>query len=864
MEPHIALPDAVQNIISELNSHGHEAYAVGGCVRDCILGRTPEDWDITTSALPDEVKAVFPVTIDTGLKHGTVTVRLNKQNYEVTTYRIDGVYEDGRHPKEVTFSRSLSEDLKRRDFTINAMAYNEKDGLIDLFEGQEDLRRGIIRCVGDPDERFSEDALRMLRAVRFSAQLGFSIEEATMEAIRRKVAGISRISAERIRVELTKLLLSDRPETLDTAYRLGLTAVFLPEWDEMAACNQATPHHIGTVAEHTLFVMKNTEPDIILRLSALLHDVAKPLTKRTDAKGRDHFAGHPVLGAEMSKKILRRLTFDNATIDKVDVLVRYHDERPEPAMRAVRRLSARVGEANMPALFKLKRADIAGQSDYERDRKLERIEATEKCFDKIMADKDCLSVKNLAIGGSDVIACGIEAGPLVGKVLDSLLKEVIDDPTMNKREVLLLRVKEVGAKAARFMAVFAAVILLSPLISACGETENAPILSSNRTPSKPYTPPAPEESEQTYDENSLDGLFVVEIVDSAEETMVLRNLVNLRQLRYRYDLTTSFLNTKGSTTSVTRFVPGRVVEIETSEDGNRLKSVSLSDRVWVQDEVDDYVIDAEADTISVGSSVYRITGITEFFSNDIQAFITDIGENDTLLITGLDKNVLTVSVTGGHGYISLINTALFEDSLICIGEKDYELITGDMLLEVPEGTYDVTVANKGYGGTKQVTVGRNETITLDLNELKGAGPKTCSLTFNSTVEDASIYIDGEEVPTGTTLEVEYGRHTLTVTANGYDTWKRTLFVNSESAEITLDPTSSSGSNSAGSDNSATDSSSDGATAAGGTSADDVNKQAQEIINNATSGTTSSSSDTSDTELDYLTTISDMLTTLMGD
>lgn len=274
-------------------------------LRDSILGRQPEDWDITTSARPwKQVKQIFPRTVDTGIEHGTVTVLMDKESFEVTTYRVDGEYEDHRHPKAVTFTASLEEDLKRRDFTINAMAYNPETGLVDIFHGIEDLEQGVIRCVGDPEARFDEDALRILRANRFSAQLGFRIDEATQQAMSGKAADLKEVSAERIRVELVKLLISKHPEYIREACRLGITRVILPEYDRIVGVAQHTPNHIYDVEEHTLLALKNIEPDSVLRLTMLFHDFGKPIVKKTDG-GRDIFYKHPEVSAEMCRKILK-------------------------------------------------------------------------------------------------------------------------------------------------------------------------------------------------------------------------------------------------------------------------------------------------------------------------------------------------------------------------------------------------------------------------------------------------------------------------------------------------------------------------------------------------------------------------------
>ena len=296
----IQLPDKVHKIINTLEEAGYEAYAVGGCVRDSILGREPDDWDITTSAKPEEIKRLFPRTIDTGIRHGTVTVMLDKEGFEVTTYRIDGDYEDSRHPKEVTFTANLAEDLKRRDFTINAMAYNESRGLVDLYGGLADMEAGIIRCVGDARERFTEDALRMMRAVRFSAQLGYRIDEKTREAIKALAPNLRKISAERIQTELVKLVVSPHPDYLRIAYEMCITAQVLPEFDLCMETPQNNPHHCYNVGEHILHSMLAVRADKVLRLGMLFHDIGKPQTMTVDEHGITHNRKHPVVGAEMT------------------------------------------------------------------------------------------------------------------------------------------------------------------------------------------------------------------------------------------------------------------------------------------------------------------------------------------------------------------------------------------------------------------------------------------------------------------------------------------------------------------------------------------------------------------------------------
>ena len=433
----IILPEDVKRIIETLSKAGFEAYAVGGCVRDCLLGKQPNDWDITTSALPKEVKSLFRRTIDTGIAHGTVTVMMNHTGYEVTTYRIDGEYEDGRHPKQVSFTRSLREDLRRRDFTINAMAYNEQDGLVDLFEGQQDLQNGVIRCVGEAEERFGEDALRMLRAVRFAAQLGFSLDPATASAIRELAPTLSKVSAERIQTELVKTLVSGHPERIRDAYEYGLTAVFLPEFDRMMDTKQNNINHIYSVGEHTIQSMYNIRADKVLRLTMLFHDIGKPLCKTTDEDGMDHFHGHPELSANLAKECLRRLKFDNETIERVYRLCKCHDYRIEPERKYLRRAMRKLGADLFPDFFEVQRADVLAQSDYKRTEKLDQITHNEADFREIQGKSECVSLHDLAVNGSDLIGLGIRPGKQIGELLNLMLDEVVENPENNDKYYLL-------------------------------------------------------------------------------------------------------------------------------------------------------------------------------------------------------------------------------------------------------------------------------------------------------------------------------------------------------------------------------------------------------------------------------------------
>ncbi len=438
----IRLPKKVHNIINTLEEAGYEAYAVGGCVRDSVLGRTPDDWDITTSAKPDEMKRLFPRTVDTGIKHGTVTVLLGGEGFEVTTYRIDGTYEDGRHPSEVTFTASLKEDLRRRDFTINAMAYNERDGLVDLYGGLADIENQVIRCVGNAEERFDEDALRMLRAVRFSAQLGYRIDETTGEAIKALAPNLQKISAERIQVELVKLVVSPHPDYLRNAYELGITAQVLPEFDLCMETPQRHKHHCYDVGEHILHSMLGVEPDKVLRLGMLFHDIGKPQTLTVDPDGTTHNKRHPFEGEKITRKVMRRLKFDNDTTDKVTKLVLYHDYDIAPTEAGVRRAVNRIGEEIFPMIFTVRRADIAAQSDYMREEKLAKVAYIEKLYREILSRKEAVTLKDLAISGNDLIAEGMPSGRQIGETLSALLERVLDDPSLNTKEILLKLYKE--------------------------------------------------------------------------------------------------------------------------------------------------------------------------------------------------------------------------------------------------------------------------------------------------------------------------------------------------------------------------------------------------------------------------------------
>lgn len=433
----IQIPEDVQYILNQLHQHHHEAYIVGGCVRDALLGKKPTDWDITTSATPAEIQDIFTKTVDTGIKHGTVRVIYNHVCYEVTTFRIDQEYIDHRHPRSVIYTRNLQEDLKRRDFTINAMAYDEEHGIIDYHHGIEDLQKGIIRAVGDPLVRFEEDALRMMRAIRFSCQFGFQIDPDILYSIQKKAHLLTKISIERIQEEMTKILCSSNPQQFRLLYDLKITAILLPEFDIMMQTAQNNPHHCFSVGEHTLQALTYLEPNPILRLTMLFHDIGKPSAKTTDLNGIDHFHGHDEISSEMARSILHRFKYDRATIQQVSHLVYWHDYRVEPKSKAVRKAIQKVGIDSFHSLLQIQYADTMAQSDYLRTQKLQRLSQVKSIYQQILQENHCLSLSDLAITGKDLIAMGMTPGKEIGNCLQYLLECVIDHPEWNTKEQLI-------------------------------------------------------------------------------------------------------------------------------------------------------------------------------------------------------------------------------------------------------------------------------------------------------------------------------------------------------------------------------------------------------------------------------------------
>lgn len=438
-----SIPEHARIVVDRLEYCGYEAYVVGGCVRDSLLGRTPKDWDVCTNALPDEVLRVFRRfhVIKTGLKHGTVTVMVNHEPVEVTTYRIDGEYTDNRHPDAVQFVSDIEADLARRDFTINAMAYSPTHGLVDAFGGQHDLAARKIRCVGEPDARFNEDGLRLMRALRFAARYRFDIERETAYSIHRNRHLLENVSAERIFSELKGILVGDGVLDMLLAFPDVFT-VIIPELAPTLGFEQHNPHHCYDVWTHTAHAVQAIPADATLRLAMLLHDVGKPACYSMDEHGKGHFYGHPKRGADMARDILTRLRCDNATLSAVLTYVNEHDRAFPTTIPGMRRLIGKLGESTIRSLFEIKKADMAAQSTHERAAKVAALREASLLLDDTLDGGALFTLKDLQINGSDLMKMGVPQGPRIRNVLFTLLEEVQDDALANTREALASRAKE--------------------------------------------------------------------------------------------------------------------------------------------------------------------------------------------------------------------------------------------------------------------------------------------------------------------------------------------------------------------------------------------------------------------------------------
>lgn len=436
----MALPQGVTRILTQLTARGHQAYVVGGCVRDCLLGREPKDWDVCTSATPEDMLRIFAGwhVAETGLKHGTLTVIVDGEPYEVTTFRVDGAYTDHRHPDGVTFVTDVREDLARRDFTVNAMAYHPDTGLVDAFGGREDLGIGLIRCVGDAATRFQEDALRILRALRFSAVYGFALEEQTARAAHSLKGTLRDVAAERIRVELAKLLCGSGAAGILRAYDDVIFEV-LPWLRPMKGLDQRNPHHRYDVWEHTLRAVAEVPPTETLRLTMLLHDCGKPDCMTVDDQGVGHFYGHQAHSEERARAVLAFLRVDNLTAQRVLTLVRRHDVPLSPETRLLKRRLNELGEEALRQLIEVRRADILGQGTTDRAEAEAWAQTMREALDALLAQSPCVTLKQLAVNGGDLLAMGFPKGKLIGACLNGLLEEVLEERLPNRREALLAR-----------------------------------------------------------------------------------------------------------------------------------------------------------------------------------------------------------------------------------------------------------------------------------------------------------------------------------------------------------------------------------------------------------------------------------------
>ena len=431
--------------MEKLEDAGFEAYLVGGSLRDILMGREVHDFDITSSAKPEEVMEVFSdfKVIPTGLKHGTVTVLVEDEPLEITTFRSESGYSDGRHPDSVSFAKSVEDDLGRRDFTMNAMACRINGELFDLFGGQKDIADKLVRTVGSAKERFSEDGLRILRAIRFAAVLGFEVEAGTKDAIHQMGYMIEKVSEERIVSEFNKIMLSEKPSTYLREYK-DIICIFIPELEACIGFDQKNHHHVYDVFEHTLRVVDNMPPKLSLRLAALFHDISKPICFEIGSDGEGHFYGHASKSSEMAENILRRLKYDNVTITDVCQLVKYHDHQIENSDKIIKRMLRRLGEKGFFDILDLKRADNLGQSEEFRYRQ-DILQELENSARRILDEKACFSIKDMAINGSDLIKLGMVQGPEIGEVLEMLLDRVISGEIKNDRQELIACLKDSGA-----------------------------------------------------------------------------------------------------------------------------------------------------------------------------------------------------------------------------------------------------------------------------------------------------------------------------------------------------------------------------------------------------------------------------------
>ena len=434
----IEIPAGATEIISRLCRDGHKAYVVGGCVRDSIRGATPHDWDICTSATPEQVKAsVGTDTIDTGLRHGTITVRMPDGNYEVTTFRVDGNYSDGRRPDSVSFTENIVEDLSRRDFTMNAIAYNDTEGVVDPFGGVYDIHAGIIRCVGNPDERFKEDALRVMRALRFASTFGWRIDSETAHYAKLNAQNVtSNVSVERIYSELTKIICGDYAGDVMLEYP-DIFCAIIPEFLPCYGFNQNNKYHKYTVYDHIANALNHAAgSDVFVKYALFFHDIGKPMCYTEDENG-GHFRGHNVTSYDTSRMVMSRLRFDSKTLDEVSTLVLHHDATIEPEPKVVRRWLNKIGEESFRRLIEIRIADIRAQDPATSEERVAKARKLNSIADQVIAEDQCFSLRDMNLNGNDIIAIGVKEGRRIGHILNDLLSKVIDGEINNDHDELL-------------------------------------------------------------------------------------------------------------------------------------------------------------------------------------------------------------------------------------------------------------------------------------------------------------------------------------------------------------------------------------------------------------------------------------------